>query len=247
MAKVKLFTYNLLDLSGASVSVTGTADSGYPESRLYDRSIDFYWKKTATETTTVQVDQGASGNLSVDVLIIDKHNFNGKAMQWQYSDNGSSWTSAVTDWTQGDNNQIVKTLDAAITHRYWKVVIASAANPQCSEVYISGGYEFQVRFDEPPEDGDIENVLWNRTLGGLERSTKLGDLIRGRSYSVFLTPANLTSWRTAISYLDEYSLPFYVKDHEDNYWLARFNNGVPRGQYITEEQQTKNFDLIEIL
>jgi len=246
MAFLKLFTYNILDQTDSTVTVTGSADSGYPESRLYDRSIDFYWQYTASGDLIIHVDQGASNQLSVDTLFIERHNFNGFVMQWQYSDNDSDWTDAVTDWTQSGNTQIVKTLAAAVTHRYWRVHVASAVNPRCTEVFMSGGYSFQVRFDSLPEEADTDNVIWNETLGGIERSVKLGDIRKGRKYSFFLYPELLTNWRTAIDYLDENSKPFYIKDHEGNYWLARFK-ALPGGSFPTEQQQYKEVELLELL
>jgi len=89
-------------------------------------------------------------------------------------------------------------------------------------------------------------VIWEETLGGCERSTKLGDVRKGRMYSVFLTPTLLTTWRTMLSYLDENSKPFYVKDHESNYWLGRFKT-YPGGVFPVEQNQTKQFELLEIL
>jgi len=247
MSYIKLFTYNILELG--TVTVTGTPDTGFPEERLYDRSIGFYWKYTNTGDISIEVDQGASGNLAVDALIIDKHNFNGRTMHWEYSDNGSDWTPAVTSWAQGDNNQIVKTLSAAITHRYWRVRVISAVNPQCTEVYIGYGYPFQVRFDEPPEESDLDNVVWEETIGGLENSNKLGEERNLRSYSVFLDDgigSSLTLWKTAKSYLDSYSKPFYLKDHEDNYKFSRFAT-IPRLQFITGVQVLSRWEFREML
>ena len=167
-------------------------------------------------------------------------------MSWQYSNNDSDWSDLVDGWTQGDNLQIVKVSTETSAHRYLRLVVTSAVNPQCTEIYMGYGYEFQVRFDEPPEELDIDNVLWEETLGGCERSTKLGDVRKGRMYSVFLDPTLLAKWRTAISYLDENSKPFHIKDHEANYWLGRFKS-LPSGIFVGESQQTKQFELLEIL
>lgn len=247
MAKIRILPFNVLSFDTSSVTVTGAPDSGYPESRLYDRSIDFYWKYTASTTVVVQCDQGVGIDWPlVNTLVIDKHNFNGKTLSWEYSSNGSDWSDMVTSWVQGDNLQIVKESSVETAYRYHKFTIASAVNPQCTEVYMGGYYEFQVRFDSPPEDMDVENVIWGSTLGGLERSVKLGGVRKGRMYSLFLYPAKLTDFRAAVDYMDEYSKPFYIKDHEDDYWLARFI-GVPSGLYITEQQQMKDIELLEIL
>lgn len=247
MAKIKLFTYNILEDN--AVTVTGTADSGYPETRLYDRSIGFYWKYTASTTITIHVDQGATGNLPVDALIIDKHNFNGRSMTWEYSDNDSSWTPAVTGWTQGDNNQIVKTLDTALTHRYWRVTIVSAVNPQCTEVFMSGGYEFQVRFDVNPEVVDLDNVVWEESVGGVESANKMGEARALLEYGLFqddVVNSALTNFRTAMSYLDAYSKPFYIKDHEDNYLFCRLDE-ISKATFVTQSSVERTIRLKEML
>ena len=179
MAKIKLYTYNVLGESGSVVTVTGSPDSGYPEERLYDRSIDFYWKYTASTTVTFHIDQGASGALLVDTLIIDKHNFNGRVMSWQYSDNDSDWSDFVDGWTQGDNNQIVKTSTETSIHRYLRLIITSAVNPQCTEIYMGYGYEFQVRFDEPPEEVDVDNdiISIKSPIGAALLGKSVGDVV----------------------------------------------------------------------
>ena len=247
MANIRIFPYNVLALSTSSVTVTGTADSGYPESRLYDRAIAFYWKYTASGTVEITCDQGAGGSWPlVNTLIIDRHNFNGRTLSWEYSTNGSAWSDMVSSWVQGDNLQIVKSSTISTAYRYHKLTITSAVNPQCTEVWMGGYYEFPVRFDEPPQQNDLDNVIWTATLGGIERSTKLGDARRGRGYSLFLYPNALTNWNTMVEYLDEYSKPFYVMDHEGNYWLARFRD-LPPGSYITEQQQEKTIDILEML
>lgn len=242
MAKIKLYTRSIFEIG--AVTVTGTPDTGYPESRLYDRDIDLYWKDTVTEAKEFEVDQGST-ILDVDMLAIGKHNFNGKAMQWLWSDNGSDWTS-VASWTQGDNNQIIKTLTIPLNHKYWKVTVASMTDPQCSEIYMSYGYEFQIRFDKTPSGVKVSNVEWKQSVGGLERSTKFGDRRRERIYSLFLDATGLTNFRAAIDDLDENSKPFYLKDHEGYYWLCRLLND-PEEEYINEGLTPITLGLIEKL
>lgn len=249
MAKIKLYTQNILE--DGTVTVTGTPDTGFPESRLYDRAISLYWKDTVTEAKNFIVDQGATGNVAVDFLAIEKHNFNSEDMQWQWStDNfSSSINDAVTDWTQGDNNQIIKTLSTALTKRYWRTTLSSMENPKCSEIFMSYGYEFKVRFDSPPRLSDLSNTQWNQTVGGLERSTKLGDNRRVRNYSILLdTSSELDNFRAAMDYLDDYSKPFYIKDHESDYWMCRFQ-GTPQENPMTDENAITTIDinLIEML
>lgn len=243
--QITLYPYNILELG--TVTVTGTPDTGYPVSRLYDRATSLFWKDTVTEAKNFLVDQGAVSVLPVDFLAIAKHNFNGAAMQLQYStDNFSADTNdAVTDWTQGDNLQIVKPIATAQTKRYWRVTLASMADPKCSEIYISKGYSFDVD-RQNPGGGDISNVQWNRTIGGTERATKFGPARRMRRYPLKLTEAQLENLIEAMSYLDDYAKPFYFKDHLDHYFMARLTSD-PFESWGHESLTVVNLELIEQL
>jgi hypothetical protein len=242
MARIKLYTRSIFE--DGTVTVTGTADTGYPKSRLYDRAISLYWKDTVTEAKVFHVDQGASDNESVDALFIPKHNFNGEDMTWQYSTDDTNWTNAVAGWTQSGNTQVEKVLTTAVTARYWRVTVTSMENPQCSELFLSYGYEFKVDFVSYPALDERPNVLWNMTVGGLERSTKLGNERRQRSYAIFLESSDLTNFRAAMDDLDHYAKPFYLKDHEGSYFMARLVE-VPTETFITEGHVTMNVKFIE--
>lgn len=243
--QITLYPYNILELG--TVDVTGAPDTGYPESRLYDRAISLFWKDTVTEAKNFTVDQGAVASYPIDFLAIAKHNFNGAAMQWQYSTDNFSGdvNDAVTDWTQGDNLQIIKTLGTAQTKRYWRATLASMTNPKCSEVYMSGGYTFDVD-RQSPGGGKRSNVQWNRTMGGVERSTKFGVARRVRNYPLHLDSTDLASLLEALSYLDNYSKPFYFKDHNDEYFMARFTSDPMQG-WNHEALTRINLELIEQL
>ena len=221
--KLTIYPYNILE--SGTVTVTGDADSDKPEARLYDRTINLYWKFTGTQATTIKVDQGATGNLAIDALFIPKHNFNGEDITWEWSTNDADWNAAVTGWTQGDNLQIEKTISSSLTKRYWRTTITSMVNPMATEVFMSYGYEFDVSQNQNPQNSDQPTVVWTPTLGATERSTKHGDARRVREYSILLKDStDISSFRTAMGYLDEYSKQFYIKDGGGNYWVARFLN-----------------------
>jgi len=241
---IALYTRNILETG--TVTVTGTPDAGYPEARLYDRHISLYWKDTVTEAKVFQIDQGAANILAVDFLAIEKHNFNGKVMSWEYSDNNIDWTAAVIGWTQGDNNQIIKTLGAALTHQYWKVTVASIANPQCSEIFMSYGYEFDYIEKSPYSLTDQDNVVWVPSIGGLERSTKFGEERWVKGYEVYFTGTQRTNFESAMGDLDSYSKPFYLKDDEDNYGLCRLLQ-VPSKIFDGENYVAVDIKVIEEL
>ena len=221
MSEITLYTRNILETG--TVTVTGDPDDGFPESRLYDRAISLFWKDTITEAKNFVVDQGAAGNLAVDFLAVQRHNFSGADMQWQYSNDNFSGdiNDAVTDWNQGDNNQIIKTIAAAATHRYWRVTLASMANPKCGEIFMSLGRTFEVKASPSPAYGEKDNVQWNRTVGGLERSTKFGEEKRVREYGLFLSASDLTEFKAAMTELNGYAKPFYIKDDEGAYFMCR--------------------------
>lgn len=221
MSDITLYTYNILE--SGTVTVTGTPDTGYPESRLYDRAVSFFWKDTVTEAKTFHVDQGASNILDVDFLAIEGHNFSGQDMQWQYStdDFAADINDAVTDWTQADNEQIVKTLSPAMNKRYWRVTVTSMTNPLCGEIFMGAGRTFEVKAKPSPVRFERDNVQWNRTIGGLERSTKFGPVRRGWEYHFYLDSTDLASFQAAMDDLDDYLKPFYLKDHTGTYMLVR--------------------------
>ena len=221
MSEITLYTRNILETG--TVTVTGDPDDGFPESRLYDRAISLFWKDTITEAKTFRVDQGAAGNLAVDFLAMHRHNFSGAAMQWQYSNDNFSGdiNDAVTDWNQGDNSQIIKTIAAAVTQRYWQVTLASMANPMCGEIFMSLGRTFEVKASPSPAYGEKDNVQWNRTVGGLERSTKFGEEKRVREYGLFLSASDLTEFKAAMAELNGYAKPFWIKDDEGAYFPCR--------------------------
>lgn len=239
---ITIYPQNILE--DGTTTVTGTADTGYPEGRLYDRSIDLYWKDTVTEAKDYHVDYGAA--VEVDALFIDKHNFNGEDMEFQWSANDVDWTDAVTDWTQGDNLQIAEVMTASASKRYWQVTVTSMANPKCSEIYITLGYEFPIQQNPAPSQVDRPNVQWNRTVGGLERSTKFGVKRRVRDYNLLLSASEQASFETAMDFLDDYSKPFYVKDHDGAYFLCRLTE-TPVYDFGHKTHAYIPFDIIEVL
>ena len=215
---VTLYPYNILE--SGTVTVTGTPDTGYPVSRLYDRGLSLYWKDTVTEAKTFHVDQGATGILDVDMLAIFGHNFDGEDMQLQYSDDDAAWTDAVTDWTQSGDAQITKPLAAAVTHRYWRVTVTSMANPECGELYISKGYAFAVLDDPRPAQAEQSNVDRLESVGGMRRAIKHGDTRRSWSYDIRLKNAtDRANLLTVLEYTDGTHKPLPVKDMDGNYYM----------------------------
>jgi hypothetical protein len=246
MGQIILYPFNLLGESG--VTVTANADSAYPKTRLYDRSLNYYWQYTQTGAFTITVDQGASYSLYVDFLAVGIHNFINATIAWQYSSNGSSWTNAVDSWYQTSGAQIVKTLTTPLLYRYWRLSVGSVASPRCVEVYMSLGHSFRIVWDSTPTGSEEDSVEWIKTVGNLERSIKTGDARKMRDYPIFhhTSTSTLTSFRSAMSYLDGYSKPFFVKDHESGYWLARMTS-VSKEDYNSEGVAFRTLSLVEMI
>lgn len=244
MANVTIYPYNYL--AGGTVTVTGDPDTGYPEARLYDHAQALLWKDTVTEAKNFALDYGAA--VELDFLAIANHNFAGEDLQWQYSTDNFSGdvNDAVTDWTQSGSALIVKTMGTAQTKRYWRVTLSSMENPQCGEIYMSKGYAFEVLASPAPALKDVANVSWQLTVGGVDRATKWGQSRRSARYELFLSAAELTSFKTATALLDHYSRPFYLTDHEGATWLARLL-GEPLRVHDHKTHTHVSVEVIEVL
>ncbi len=247
-SEITLFTDNILERG--TVSVTGSPDSGYPEERLWDRGISLFWLVSGTQETVIQVDQGATGNVAVDFLSIESHNFDGETISWQHSATGTftgEETDAVTPWVQSGNGQIIKELGAPVTARYWRVVITSMSGPTASEVFMGLGNTFDLMFAPAAQLGTEANVTWRATVGGPERSTRFGLKRKTRSYGLFLdNDTDLATLRTALDYLDDFSKPFYLKDHEDDYWFCRFAP-IPGESWDNPDASKVQINVLEML
>jgi hypothetical protein len=243
---ITLYTRNVLETAAA---VTGSgADTGYPRSRLYDRSQALLWKyTTASAVEIAKADQGATGILAVDFLAVPAHNLAGLTVNWEYSDNDADFYSIVTGWSQADNSQIIKVAPAPVTHRYLKVYTGTPTESAtyASELFLSLGREFTVQQEPAPAVGDRDNVRWDMTMGGSERATKFGDARRERQFNLWLDSSDHAAFRAAMAELNEYSRPFYLRDLEDNYWLCRLLE-IPAEQYDAPKTRV-TLHVIEVL
>lgn len=243
---INIYPANALE-DASSITITGTADTGYPEARLYDRGLDFYWKVTATQATTFLMDYGSA--IELDCLFIYGHNFNGEDMQFQYStDNFAADTNdAVVDWTQGDNNQIVKVMSSSETKRYWRVTVTSMANPEASELYFSLGYEFTVLNDANPQEVEQSNIARLDTVGGTRSAIKYGDTKDQREYTIVLKDAtDLSNFKQVLTDLDGIYKPFLIEDLDDNYVFVELMSD-PVIERLHDSKSYVNLSLLEVL
>ena len=238
---IKIFPYNILE--HGTVTVTGTPDTGYAEERMWDRSVNLYWKDTVTEAKTFQVNQG-SNIKSVDMLFIAGHNFDGEDITWDWSTDGEAWTESA-GWTQSGFDNIVKTI-SALSKQYWRVTVTSILNPMCAEIYMGAGYSFGVQARPDPMHDLIANVQWRQSIGAQERAIKLGATRQRRDYVVRMNSSELANLVSLLGDLDDLSLPFIVKDKDGNYHLMRFDE-APSRSYFDPDITEARLSLIEVL
>jgi len=212
---VKLCYKNILETAGVTLAA-GAEDPVYPLYRLYDRDIGLMFKTTAAVTTTIRIDQGATGNLAADRLLIPSgHNLAGMSLNILYSDNDSAYYPAVTAWT-GAAGLIDKSW-ASMTHRYWAFVITSPASiPQIPELFLTQTYTWERTASRPSGPIDpVFNVERRVTLGGQPRYCINGDAKRQRIYP--LTRAGETQKGNILLFNDVWAgcKPFWLYDHLD--------------------------------
>ena len=268
---ITLCTYNILEHGTVTLSVS--ADTGYPIARIYDRSGVLYWTYTTGATPVDRfgfegdefgfegdefgfgyeeqqdiiftVDQG-SAIKNVDLLYIAGHNFDGRNMAWECGNDGEYWTAAAS-WTQRGNGPIIKTLSSALAKRYWRVKVATHVNPMCSEIIISDGQAFQVLGNVRPLEQPKGNVGWSKSIGGLERSIKYGQAVKGWGYRLrFNGQADFDNFKAAMADLDDYSKPFLIKDLNDDYFLAR-RLYDPSYEHDPPLRTYEDFSIMEVL
>ncbi|RJQ44446.1 MAG: hypothetical protein C4538_10530 [Nitrospiraceae bacterium] len=219
MALIKCCYKNILENSTVTLSA-GTEDSNYPLYRLYDRDIGKVFKPTAAVTIEVKVNQGASGNLAADRLLIPAgHNLNGMTLDMKYSDDDSGYTPAVAQWVQAGSGLIEKNWTSG-THRYWKFIITTPASiPQIPEIFLTQTYTWERNPSRPI--GSVApryNVERDEDAGGHARFLVHGDPRRYRSYPE--TRAKSAQRVNIEAFYNEWagSKPFFLCDHEGN-WI----------------------------
>lgn len=217
---------NILETSTVTLSA-GTSDSSYPLYRVYDRDIGKVFKTTAAVTTEIKVDQGASGNLAIDRLLIPSgHNLAGMTLDIKWSDDDVSYTAAVTQWTGAAGN--IDKSWASLTHRYWKFIITSPGSiPQIPELFLTETYIFEKNPNLPlGEMDDVFNVERSQTAGGQVRFLTHGTAKRRRNYTIKAAGetqrVNITTLNTAWSG----GKPFWIYDHEGTLFYCELANPI---------------------
>lgn len=127
----------------AASMVTATSEAaGFPASALVNGLTYDQWRPTALPAT-LDVDLGEAKDC--DYMGIAAHNFAtiGATVTAEYStDGGSTWTT-VSEFSPGDNNPIMLIFDT-ITARYWRLVVdAPSGTLQMGVLYLGEALAMQ--------------------------------------------------------------------------------------------------------
>ncbi len=211
---IKTCCLNILETSTVSLAAGyGDEDPSYPLYRLYDRNIGRPFKTTSAVTTQIKVDQGASP-VPVDRLLIPAgHNLSGLTLAVLYSDNGTAWSYAATDWTAGSG--LIDKSWASLTKRYWLFSINTpSAIPAIPELFLTRTYTWERCILKTGPLDKLFNVERAESASGLVRFLIKGDSRRQRVYRI--SNAGETQKTNILSLNDTWQggKPFWLYDHE---------------------------------
>lgn len=213
---------NILDEETSVVTVTSQA-TGYDSYRLYDRVFGRQWVASSTATQTIHIHQ--PGLLPVkDLIIPSGHLLSGCTLAWQYSDDNSNWSSAITSWVQSGDSEIKKSLSLSLVHAYWRLVISGASSaPQAGEVWMGVLRTFTASMAASSiyrlEDLTItQQSLYSKTPVFVNLGTS----------KYYLSGKTVPIGSSERSYFEDWfsvwsgCKPFYFEDHRGNGYFAMF-------------------------
>jgi hypothetical protein len=212
MAKIITYPKNILEDN--TVTVTPVENASFPAYRLYDRILGRLFKFSAADNPSiVHVDQGATGNIAIDSVIIPAgHNLDGLTITMQFSTDNIAWSTAKS-WAQSGAGAICESFGTA-TKRYWRMSIASpAAAVEMGELFFTQSYTWArnpVSLDRKMSTKYNVERLMDRS--GHPRYIEHGTEKRYRAY--FLEKIT-GSHRTEIESVDDVwagKNPFWMKD-----------------------------------
>jgi hypothetical protein len=237
---------NILESSTVSLTA-GTAHADFPLARIANRNITDLFKCTAAETTEIQVDQGATGNIAIAACIIASgHNLDGETIDIQYSDDAAIWNDAVTQFT-GTAGHIIQTFTES-THRYWRVKITTPANAvEITEIFFSPIYTWETDPVYPLSDLEPQNNIEVITSSKGENYYLQKGLPKSRR-AYTLKNINITQRDNLLALWADWGghKPFWISDHEGTLLYAEFSGGLNLNANL-QNYYSAQFTLLEVL
>lgn len=210
---------NILETSTVTLSA-GAEDPSYPLYRLYDRNIGRPFRAAAAQTVEVKIDQGPSGNLPADRLLIPAgHSLQGMTLDIKHSGDDASYEQAAAQWVQADDGLIEKSW-VPVTKRYWKFIITAPSSiPGLAELFLTSTQAWERDLARPSGPFEkvfnVENAV---TAGGQDRFLVHGEPKRRRTYRV---PRSGEGQRRIVEALHDAwqgAMPFWLLEREGN-WI----------------------------
>jgi hypothetical protein len=213
---MKIAYGNVFTLTDTTVTEDASGATGYPETRAYDN-----WH------TLLYVDGSASqryfkanltGHSTVPTVGFIGYSYSDTNVEIEWSDNDADWTSVYND----SETNYQEFLTTALQKNYWRFTID--ATPSIAEILCHQVVDLPIRDNPGPFEGDRDGAEWTLTVGGGQRAAKIADTKRVRRYVVQTLGATLQTFTAAIR--DKYHEPIWVKDHNDDIYIARLTAPV---------------------
>lgn len=214
-------------IDSATITYSGTHDSGYGEEMLNDRNKNFLFKDTSpgTDSVSISIDLGSGVTRKADYLIIGNYKLsttNGPEYIVEYSDNGSDYSTADTDVISeatSYSNFLIEFTKTDDYHRYWKLTLyddgeENLTNIEIGNIFFGEKATLSTSFELNAPERRGWKAVQNEGAGGY-RFSQIANTTTRRSWAYefgYLTAAEKTA-------LENVSAQIYVTEGLTHYPL----------------------------
>ena len=117
------------------------AATGYPASRLADRSTSLPWRSTGISGVTITA-TFPSSTAVYGVALLETNLTSAATITWQTSNDGTTWSAGVSEFGFNGGRAYRAYPPAALTGKYHRLTITTAVGSyiEVGEVYLAGGF-----------------------------------------------------------------------------------------------------------
>lgn len=188
---------------------------------------DFYVKRIVYVYLDQWIQITQSGE-EVDSVVMPGHTFDGVDLLFQYSDDGSTWSNAVTPWTQSGDSMIVKTFISPKSSNYFRLYTDSSMYvlPELAEFYVTKFNEISSAPKYTVREGHVPNIKKISADSWKNRYLFNGEKRKTFSYEF---PYASSADKTIIEELENECLmkkPFYIYDHNGSVIYVELTDSI---------------------